>query len=207
MGLRNPHNDALTRSDYLAQPDLRPGVKESYVNAPTVAARPRWQEQAACRGVGPDIFFPERGGSTSEARAYCEVCPVTAECGSYAESLEDQMGRFGVWGGMAANQRRSARVVDILASRGLPTTCSGCGGGIKYPKAGLCGRCYGRQRARRALPSTYTCAICQRSFGSLKGAHQHLAGSHWIDDRAERARNVITRMGRPAKVAPIRRTK
>ena len=27
----------------------------------------RWQEQANCLGVDPDLFFPERGASTREA--------------------------------------------------------------------------------------------------------------------------------------------
>lgn len=208
MGLRNPHNDALTRSDYLAQQDLRAGIKESYVNAPMVPARPPWQEMAACRGVGPDLFFPERGEQVAAALAYCDTCPVVAECRTYSENLDDQTSRFGVWGGLPANQRRTSKVVQILIAEGRSPACTGCDlRPVRYRDAGLCSRCYERQRARRALPSTYTCAICQRSFGSLKGAHQHLAGSHWIDDRAERARNVITRMGRPAKVAPIRRTK
>ena len=200
MGLRNPHNDALTRGDYLAQPDLRPGVKESYVNAPTVAARPRWQEQAACRGVGPDIFFPERGVQVDAALAYRDACPVVDECRTYSEGLEDQMGRFGVWGGLPANQRRTSKVVQILTAEGRSPICTGCDlRPVRYRDAGLCSRCYERQRARKAVPSTYTCTICSKPYGTLKGVHQHLAGGHWIADRAERNRNVITRIGRPAK--------
>ena len=28
----------------------------------------RWQERANCLGVDPDLFFPERGASTREAK-------------------------------------------------------------------------------------------------------------------------------------------
>lgn len=201
MGIA-PQPDAFTRSDYLSTPAPHRGVKESYVNAPMVPTRPRWQEQAACRGVGPDAFFPERGQGVGEALAYCDRCPVVAECRAYSESLEDQMWRFGVWGGRAATQRRTARTVEILTAEGKPSTCA-CGKPVRYPAAGLCGRCYERQRARLEIPSTYTCAICGKAFGTLKGAHQHLAGWHWVDDRDERTRNVITRAGRPAKDDPI----
>jgi WhiB family redox-sensing transcriptional regulator len=29
----------------------------------------RWQERSNCLGVDPDLFFPERGASTKEAKA------------------------------------------------------------------------------------------------------------------------------------------
>jgi WhiB family redox-sensing transcriptional regulator len=31
----------------------------------------RWQERANCLGVDPDLFFPERGASTKEAKSVC----------------------------------------------------------------------------------------------------------------------------------------
>lgn len=30
-----------------------------------------WQDQANCLGVDPDLFFPERGASTREAKEVC----------------------------------------------------------------------------------------------------------------------------------------
>ena len=49
--------------------------------------RPAWHRQAARRGAGPDLFFPERGSRRyAEALAYCEGCPVRAEC--LASALE-----------------------------------------------------------------------------------------------------------------------
>ena len=64
------------------------------VRADSLGARPaganggpeerRWQEQANCLGVDPDLFFPERGASTKEAKAVCRGCEVRAECLEYA---------------------------------------------------------------------------------------------------------------------------
>lgn len=67
--------------------------------------RPAWHRQAACRGMGPDPFFPMPGESTERARAVCETCPVTAEC--LDEALERPA--VGVWGGTTGRGRRVLR--------------------------------------------------------------------------------------------------
>ena len=38
----------------------------------------RWHERANCLGVDPDLFFPERGASTREAKAVCGTDYATA---------------------------------------------------------------------------------------------------------------------------------
>ena len=43
----------------------------------------RWQENANCLGVDPDLFFPERGASTREAKGVCAGCEVRLECLEY----------------------------------------------------------------------------------------------------------------------------
>jgi WhiB family transcriptional regulator, redox-sensing transcriptional regulator len=55
-----------------------------------------WMDYAACKGVGPKAFFPERGQSTKEGYAYCARCPVTGPCGEYAQRSGSE---FGIWGG------------------------------------------------------------------------------------------------------------
>ncbi|GIR36722.1 MAG: hypothetical protein CM15mP49_21070 [Actinomycetota bacterium] len=35
-----------------------------------------WQDFANCLGVDPDLFFPERGASTREAKEVCRGCVV-----------------------------------------------------------------------------------------------------------------------------------
>ena len=39
-----------------------------------------WQDYANCLGVDPDLFFPERGASTREAKEVCRGCVVREEC-------------------------------------------------------------------------------------------------------------------------------
>ncbi len=43
-----------------------------------------WQEFSNCLGVDPDLFFPERGASTREAKEVCRGCVVQADCLEYA---------------------------------------------------------------------------------------------------------------------------
>jgi len=43
-----------------------------------------WQIQANCMGVDPDLFFPERGASTREAKEVCRGCVVREDCLEYA---------------------------------------------------------------------------------------------------------------------------
>ena len=63
----------------------------------------RWQDFALCAETDPDIFFPEKGGSTAPATSVCASGPVQAECLEYAISNDI---RHGIWGGMSDNDRR-----------------------------------------------------------------------------------------------------
>lgn len=65
----------------------------------------QWRADAACHGVDPDVFFPERGDAEGMrvAKAICAGCSVCAACLDYA--LENHE-REGVWGGTAAKERR-----------------------------------------------------------------------------------------------------
>lgn len=62
-----------------------------------------WQADALCAQTDPESFFPEKGGSTREAKKVCLRCPVRAQCLEYALANEE---RFGVWGGMSEQERR-----------------------------------------------------------------------------------------------------
>lgn len=62
-----------------------------------------WQERALCAQTDPEAFFPEKGGSTREAKAVCAVCEVRDECLEYALQHDE---RFGIWGGMSERERR-----------------------------------------------------------------------------------------------------
>ena len=39
-----------------------------------------WQERALCAQTDPEAFFPEKGGSTREAKKVCLSCEVRSEC-------------------------------------------------------------------------------------------------------------------------------
>ena len=67
---------------------------------------PQWQEQALCAQTDPEAFFPEKGGSTREAKRICTGCEVRAECLEYALEHDE---RFGIWGGLSERERRRLR--------------------------------------------------------------------------------------------------
>jgi WhiB family redox-sensing transcriptional regulator len=62
-----------------------------------------WMDRALCPETDPDAFFPEKGGSTREAKRVCRSCEVRAECLEYALGRDE---RFGIWGGMSERERR-----------------------------------------------------------------------------------------------------
>jgi WhiB family redox-sensing transcriptional regulator len=65
-----------------------------------------WQERALCAQTDPEAFFPEKGGSTREAKRVCMSCEVRAECLSYALANDE---RFGIWGGLSERERRRVK--------------------------------------------------------------------------------------------------
>ena len=65
-----------------------------------------WQERALCAQTDPEAFFPEKGGSTREAKKVCLGCEVRSECLDYA-LLHDE--RFGIWGGLSERERRKLK--------------------------------------------------------------------------------------------------
>jgi WhiB family redox-sensing transcriptional regulator len=79
-------------------------------------AAQRWQERANCLGVDPDLFFPERGASTREAKAVCRGCEVRGECLEYALAHGE---KFGIWGGLSERERRRVRRQRALERRRL----------------------------------------------------------------------------------------
>jgi len=77
-----------------------------------VTAADSWQDLANCLGVDPDLFFPERGASTREAKEVCRGCVVREDCLEYALANGE---KFGIWGGMSERERRRIRRQRALA--------------------------------------------------------------------------------------------
>jgi WhiB family transcriptional regulator, redox-sensing transcriptional regulator len=67
-----------------------------------------WQKQAACLGLDPDLFFPDRGDMdrVREAKAVCGRCPVRSACLDYALKAGE---KHGIFGGKSERERRQMR--------------------------------------------------------------------------------------------------
>jgi WhiB family redox-sensing transcriptional regulator len=65
-----------------------------------------WQAEAVCSQTDPEAFFPEKGGSTRDAKKICSGCNVKAQCLEYALANDE---RFGIWGGLSERERRKLK--------------------------------------------------------------------------------------------------
>jgi WhiB family redox-sensing transcriptional regulator len=79
-----------------------PGVRGNAVDDDPLA----WQSDALCAQTDPESFFPEKGGSTRDAKKICTSCEVRAQCLEYALANDE---RFGIWGGLSERERRKVR--------------------------------------------------------------------------------------------------
>jgi UV DNA damage repair endonuclease len=50
-----------------------------------------WQERALCAQTDPEAFFPEKGGSTREAKRVCMSCEVRVQCLDYALENDERL--------------------------------------------------------------------------------------------------------------------
>lgn len=81
-----------------------PGVRRVTENEADGALA--WQTDALCAQTDPEAFFPEKGGSTREAKKVCLTCEVRTEC---LESALMNDERFGIWGGLSERERRKLK--------------------------------------------------------------------------------------------------
>lgn len=72
-------------------------------NLPAAIDDRPWEVNALCSQTDPEQFYPEKGGSTREAKAVCLRCDVRMECLEWALSNQE---RFGIWGGLSERERR-----------------------------------------------------------------------------------------------------
>ncbi len=102
-----PHtNTGAATAGAAARPHLSlvpsaPEVPEVFEPVPVTADQ--WQDRALCAQTDPEAFFPEKGGSTREAKKICLGCEVRTECLEYALAHDE---RFGIWGGLSERERR-----------------------------------------------------------------------------------------------------
>ena len=80
-----------------------PGVRTPQPDEDSALA---WQSDALCAQTDPEAFFPEKGGSTRDAKRICTSCDVRAQCLEYALQNDE---RFGIWGGLSERERRKLK--------------------------------------------------------------------------------------------------
>ena len=84
-----------------------PGVRSSAPEGvETDESQLSWQADSLCAQTDPEAFFPEKGGSTRDAKKICASCDVRAQCLEYALQNDE---RFGIWGGLSERERRKLR--------------------------------------------------------------------------------------------------
>jgi len=78
-----------------------------------------WRDQAACRDMDPELFFPI--GNTGpaliqigQARQVCAGCPVRTPCLEWALRSGQEAG---VWGGTSEDERRALRRMRQASAR------------------------------------------------------------------------------------------
>ena len=69
-----------------------------------------WQDRALCAQTDPEAFFPEKGGSTREAKKVFLTCDVRSDC---LESALMNDERFGIWGGLSERERRKLKKAAV----------------------------------------------------------------------------------------------
>jgi WhiB family redox-sensing transcriptional regulator len=110
----SPHMESPVQSQPVVRDLLAIAAVPTDADPSAEEGERRWQERANCLGVDPDLFFPERGASTREAKAVCGSCEVRPECLEYAL---DHAEKFGIWGGLSERERRRLRRQRALARR------------------------------------------------------------------------------------------
>lgn len=78
------------------------GLKE-YLRSALLRWSEPWMADGICGQVDGDLWFPEKGSSTAEAKRICMGCPVRDRCLEWALNSNE---RFGVWGGKSERDRR-----------------------------------------------------------------------------------------------------
>jgi WhiB family redox-sensing transcriptional regulator len=69
---------------------------------------PPWFVDAACKGLNPNVFMPQRGenNKVKEAKKICEDCPVQQQCRDYGLRLSQLFDTHGIFGGWTRQERK-----------------------------------------------------------------------------------------------------
>jgi len=62
-----------------------------------------WRRHSACRGLDPEIFYPDSDEAAAAAKVVCTGCSVRETCLEFALQGRE---KEGVWGGATEKERR-----------------------------------------------------------------------------------------------------
>ena len=62
-----------------------------------------WRDQAACRGLDPEVFYPITEEEEATAKNICADCTVRQSCLEHAITHRE---KDGIWGGATERERR-----------------------------------------------------------------------------------------------------
>jgi hypothetical protein len=116
--------------------DLHPGdavaIQGHIGDVFTIVGVEPWMEQAACRGLHADDWFPDDKrfrGDVRLIKAICnEICPVREQCLAYAIDRNEV---WGIWGGLDAGERVDFNRAERLKER-RPIDFAKCGTPSNY---------------------------------------------------------------------------
>jgi WhiB family transcriptional regulator, redox-sensing transcriptional regulator len=87
------------RVSHGAQGEWEIGDRSSILDL-LAALHPEWHKKAKCRGMDPDLFFPDHFAGRSGRYPFCDDCPVISQC------REQGLTERGTWGGLSERARR-----------------------------------------------------------------------------------------------------
>jgi len=89
-----------------------------------------WLEDALCKGINPDFFFPPLDAQSPNhyyaiGKYVCYACPVWKECLAYCESNDEV---WGLWGGFTPQDRKKPHTLrhGSIEYKRFGCTCQGC---------------------------------------------------------------------------------
>ena len=135
------------------------GSRRSFLDGITP---PAWTSDALCAQVDGDLFFPEKGGSSKEAKKVCAECPIRVECLQYAL---DHGERYGIYGGLSERERRKLQP----RKQNLTLTCEHCGNSFNAARSTVrfcSNRCSNRARLANRRGTCIDCgaATSEKKF-------------------------------------------
>lgn len=81
---------------------------------------PDWHHHAACQAQDPELFFPDPSDAQriQTAKQICTRCPVRSACLADVMAWEQPSSRYGVAGGLSAQERRQLHRIRRPAKSG-----------------------------------------------------------------------------------------